>query len=378
MTDSTTEPNKNISSVNSNSTANAAGIVPDIKSESVEVAKPDVSSNIKNPVSLSYLMMATDCRYSLEFPETATVLDAKTALRGNWPADFGPKPTKVEQIRLIHGGKFIEDHTTLESNDIHEGKATVHVIIRPLEAFDKTCLLAHGAPTAPKQNLNQDPKQAASIDIVGNVVGDVNGTTLSGFFNADIQASLASMFGGPSTSTNTASAAAVAVTIPASNPGIVQNTLAPVIMTRIENEETTIVVTDTYIIPTTDTVGATETITAIQLNPVAVEVTEIVQVTETSMCPARPTTTNFVTNTITSTLSLMPAQPVIVMTQRNTIPVTAQTGVTITLTDTGIIPDVETVRTTVATATGTVTRTQNQVVTIVTTENGETTTIVLQ
>ncbi|KAJ1679499.1 hypothetical protein EV182_001920 [Spiromyces aspiralis] len=97
-------------------------------------------------VHLSFLLMATDNRYALDFSASTTILETKAILKENWPSNFGQKPTKLEQVRLIHSGRFIEDHTTLEANDMRDGKATVHVIVRPLEISGKSPKKTDSAP----------------------------------------------------------------------------------------------------------------------------------------------------------------------------------------------------------------------------------------
>ncbi|ORX81197.1 hypothetical protein BCR32DRAFT_203962 [Anaeromyces robustus] len=61
-----------------------------------------------------------------------TIATVKQQILESWPKEWSDEvPTTIENIKLLHYGKYLEDNTTLETNKIPEGQTTiVHIIIK--------------------------------------------------------------------------------------------------------------------------------------------------------------------------------------------------------------------------------------------------------
>ncbi|ORX51852.1 hypothetical protein BCR36DRAFT_369760 [Piromyces finnis] len=61
-----------------------------------------------------------------------TIETVKKHILESWPKGWTDEvPTAIENIKLLHYGKYLDDNTTVEDNKIPEGQTTiVHIIIK--------------------------------------------------------------------------------------------------------------------------------------------------------------------------------------------------------------------------------------------------------
>ncbi|KAL1916651.1 uncharacterized protein VTP21DRAFT_5355 [Calcarisporiella thermophila] len=79
------------------------------------------------------LLLVSGLRHSFVFNSQATVWEVKREVYDSWPKEWqDEKPISPNQLRLLYLGRFLDEHTTLESNRIYAGSSTVaHLTIRP-------------------------------------------------------------------------------------------------------------------------------------------------------------------------------------------------------------------------------------------------------
>lgn len=85
-----------------------------------------------------------------EFPPATLVRDLKEAIPGLWPKGKENGPKEGEDVKLISGGKILDNNTTLEQCNIalygNSGVTTMHAVIKqPPQDTDK--------------EMTDDPKQ---------------------------------------------------------------------------------------------------------------------------------------------------------------------------------------------------------------------------
>uniref|UniRef100_A0A1D1ZF99 Membrane-anchored ubiquitin-fold protein n=1 Tax=Anthurium amnicola TaxID=1678845 RepID=A0A1D1ZF99_9ARAE len=87
------------------------------------------------------LFDGTDIGPSKYDPST-TVASLKEIILARWPQDKGIAPRTINDVKLINGGKILENNQTLAASrvpvaDLPGGVITMHVVVRP-PVFDKS------------------------------------------------------------------------------------------------------------------------------------------------------------------------------------------------------------------------------------------------
>lgn len=88
-------------------------------------------------------LMVNGGSFNMRFPPTATISDVKQALIDTKPRELieylqisvpgSAPPTKTEELRILHLGKFLEDAKTLQECQMQDGPGnvtTVHISCR--------------------------------------------------------------------------------------------------------------------------------------------------------------------------------------------------------------------------------------------------------
>ncbi|XP_057965637.1 membrane-anchored ubiquitin-fold protein 3-like isoform X2 [Malania oleifera] len=84
----------------------------------------------------------TDICHS-NYASSTTVANVKKRLVAEWPQDKAVIPKSVNDMKLIHAGKFLENSKTLAEcrinmGDLPGGVITMHVVVQPSMASKKT------------------------------------------------------------------------------------------------------------------------------------------------------------------------------------------------------------------------------------------------
>ncbi|XP_062144620.1 membrane-anchored ubiquitin-fold protein 3-like isoform X2 [Alnus glutinosa] len=82
----------------------------------------------------------TDLGHST-YASSMTVATLKQKLVAEWPQDKIITPTSVNDVKIIHAGKVLEDDNTLADSlisigDLPGGVITMHVVLQPPKAID--------------------------------------------------------------------------------------------------------------------------------------------------------------------------------------------------------------------------------------------------
>ncbi|GKU86752.1 hypothetical protein SLEP1_g1236 [Rubroshorea leprosula] len=77
------------------------------------------------------------------YPSSMTVSNLKQKLVAEWPQDKSVIPKSVNELKLIHAGKILENNKTLAdskitSGDLPGGAMTMHVLVQPAIVKKKT------------------------------------------------------------------------------------------------------------------------------------------------------------------------------------------------------------------------------------------------
>lgn len=74
-------------------------------------------------------LMVNGGSFNMRFPQTATIFDVKQELIDKKPSELmdflqisapgSAPPTKTEELRILHLGKFLEDAKTLQGKHVH-------------------------------------------------------------------------------------------------------------------------------------------------------------------------------------------------------------------------------------------------------------------
>ncbi|KAI8379753.1 ubiquitin-related domain-containing protein [Radiomyces spectabilis] len=90
------------------------------------------SSKIAPDKTRIALLLVSGDRHTFEFSLDDTVSGAKTYIFQHWPSGWSDKaPDSPDNLELVYLGKFLENPSTLGSNRLPGGQATiVHLVIR--------------------------------------------------------------------------------------------------------------------------------------------------------------------------------------------------------------------------------------------------------
>ncbi|KAK9201789.1 hypothetical protein WN944_016996 [Citrus x changshan-huyou] len=80
------------------------------------------------------------------YTSSTTVATLKQQLVAEWPQGKTITPKSINDVKLIHAGKILENNRTLADSritvgDLPSGVTTMHVVIQPLVAKKKTGLI---------------------------------------------------------------------------------------------------------------------------------------------------------------------------------------------------------------------------------------------
>ncbi|KAJ3361520.1 hypothetical protein GGF32_007278 [Allomyces javanicus] len=124
-------------------------------------------------VSLTLLLVSGDRRAGWLFDATTTVKGVKTAVLAAWPSEWpGDRPTHVSQLRLLHLGKFLDDHATLQESHIAPGETTVvHLLVGPpdpkrVREDEAAAAKASGLAGAGSATSDDDPRRQRDVAIM--------------------------------------------------------------------------------------------------------------------------------------------------------------------------------------------------------------------
>ncbi|KAF8915304.1 ubiquitin-related domain-containing protein [Dissophora ornata] len=81
------------------------------------------------------LLLVSSSRTTFYFQGTDTIETVKNRVHENWPKEWQEeKPAAPQSLKILYLGKFLADNSTLESNRIQPGAATiVHLTIKAPE-----------------------------------------------------------------------------------------------------------------------------------------------------------------------------------------------------------------------------------------------------
>ncbi|KAJ2125685.1 hypothetical protein IW147_000745 [Coemansia sp. RSA 720] len=71
-------------------------------------------------VQLTFLIPSNE-RYTKVFNISDTAQHAKQTLLDDWPAQLGPKPASPSDLKLLYGGNFLDNNTTLDGKHCEIG-----------------------------------------------------------------------------------------------------------------------------------------------------------------------------------------------------------------------------------------------------------------
>ncbi|KAJ2845770.1 hypothetical protein IWW36_004649, partial [Coemansia brasiliensis] len=99
-------------------------------------SKP-MDSELSDEIQLTFLIPSNE-RYTRAFKITDTVYNAKQMLLDDWPAQLGSKPATSSEIRLLYGGTFLDNSSTLNVVKRYSDAPTVvHMMINRSKAVEK-------------------------------------------------------------------------------------------------------------------------------------------------------------------------------------------------------------------------------------------------
>ncbi|KAJ2456269.1 hypothetical protein EV183_000196 [Coemansia sp. RSA 2336] len=99
-------------------------------------SKP-MDADMSDEIRLTFLVPSNE-RYTRTFKITDSVHNAKQMLLDDWPAELGAKPGTISEIRLLYGGNFLDNSSTLSVVKRYPDAPTVvHMMINRSKAMEK-------------------------------------------------------------------------------------------------------------------------------------------------------------------------------------------------------------------------------------------------
>ncbi|KAI9475105.1 hypothetical protein LPJ55_004611 [Coemansia sp. RSA 990] len=99
-------------------------------------SKP-MDTEMSDEIQLTFLVPSNE-RHTRTFKITDTVYNAKQMLLEDWPAELGSKPGTISEIRLLYGGNFLDNSSTLSVVKRYPDAPTVvHMMINRSKAVEK-------------------------------------------------------------------------------------------------------------------------------------------------------------------------------------------------------------------------------------------------
>ncbi|KAJ2691461.1 hypothetical protein H4R19_006365 [Coemansia spiralis] len=94
-------------------------------------------SDATGDIQLTFLIPSNE-RHTMAFQVGDSVQHAKQALLDGWPAQFGPAPTMMSELKLLYGGSYLDNSSTLGAVKRYSDAPTVvHLMVSRSKAPEK-------------------------------------------------------------------------------------------------------------------------------------------------------------------------------------------------------------------------------------------------
>ncbi|KAL0077711.1 ubiquitin-2 like Rad60 SUMO-like-domain-containing protein [Phycomyces blakesleeanus] len=116
----------------SNPPSLAYSLLPSVQTRAGSSLDEEDEDKIQSDKVYLTLLLVSGSRHTFSFEPTNTILQVKAHVLEHWPQGWSDHVQSVASLHLVYLGKFLENDSTLESNRLKSGQATiVHLVYRP-------------------------------------------------------------------------------------------------------------------------------------------------------------------------------------------------------------------------------------------------------